>query len=104
MKSCDPCLHLEAAPRTAPHNVHSHPTPRTWSAHLYVELARTDIALFKFILESCDNLAYLSVLDKYRALVRITFAEDMRETVISLMQSMEDTVTIRHCFSIPCRH
>ncbi|GAU07934.1 DUF4911 domain-containing protein [Desulfoplanes formicivorans] len=95
MKSSE-TAHLGKDTRTT----RSHPNPRCWSAHLYVELPRTDIALFKFILESCDNLAYLSVLDKYRALVRITFAEDMRETVVSLVQSLEDTVAIRSCFSI----
>jgi hypothetical protein len=98
MKSSDSLCHGPSSGVPSPRN------PSTWSDHLYVELARTDIALFKFILESCDNLAYLSVLDKYRALVRITFAHDMRETVLLLVQSMEDTVTIHRCFSIPCRH
>ncbi len=75
--------------------------PAIWSDHLYVEVARADIALFKFILESCDNLAYLSVLDKYRALVRLTFAPETRETVEKLLASLQNTVEIRAWFRIP---
>ncbi|WP_291319806.1 DUF4911 domain-containing protein [Desulfonatronospira sp.] len=42
-----------------------------FSSRVYVELERKDIALFKFLLESMDNLAYMSVVDKYRAVVQL---------------------------------
>ena len=71
------------------------PAPRTWSEHLYVEVDRCDIALFKFILESYDNLAYLSVLDKYRALVRLTFSPDARKTIQALLGTLGHDITIR---------
>ncbi len=74
--------------------------PPTWSDHLYVEIARSDIALFKFILESCDNLAYLSVLDKYRALVRLTYSPETRPIVEDLLPSLQATLTIRAWFSL----
>jgi hypothetical protein len=76
-------------------------SPPTWSDHIYVELARADIALFKFILESCDNLAYLSVLDKYRAMIRLTFAPEARKTVESLLESLNGVLDLRACFHIP---
>ncbi len=75
--------------------------PPRWSDHLYVELPRADIALFKFILEACDNLAYFSVLDKYRALIRLTFARETRKAVEECLASVASTVTIRRCFSLP---
>ncbi|WP_291320175.1 DUF4911 domain-containing protein [Desulfonatronospira sp.] len=45
-----------------------------FSRRVYVELERRDIALFKFLLESMDNLAYMSVVDKYRAVVQLVYA------------------------------
>ncbi|EFI33822.1 hypothetical protein Dthio_PD1161 [Desulfonatronospira thiodismutans ASO3-1] len=45
-----------------------------FSRRVYVELERKDIALFKFLLESMDNLAYMSVVDKYRAVVQLVYA------------------------------
>ncbi len=69
--------------------------PPAWSDHLYVEIDRADIAIFKFILESYDNLAYLSVLDKYRALVRLTFSPDAQTTIRALLDTLGDELTIR---------
>jgi hypothetical protein len=66
-----------------------------------VELDRADIAMFKFILESCDNLAYFSVLDKYRAMIRLSFAPEARKTVERLIESLKDVVGIRTWFHIP---
>ncbi|RQD63153.1 MAG: DUF4911 domain-containing protein [Desulfonatronovibrio sp. MSAO_Bac4] len=42
-----------------------------YSRRIYVQIKRKDIALFKFLLESRDNLAYLTVIDKYRAVVQV---------------------------------
>ncbi|MFA6811100.1 MAG: DUF4911 domain-containing protein [Desulfoplanes sp.] len=65
--------------------------PQTWSDHLYVEVDRSQIAMFKFILESYDNLAYLSVLDKYRAMVRLTFSPDATSTLHTLIHTLATT-------------
>ncbi len=47
-----------------------------FSRRVYVQLKRSDIALFKFLLESVDNLAYMSVVDKYRAVVQLVCAPE----------------------------
>ena len=67
---------------------------------MYVEVDRCHIALFKFILESYDNLAYLSVLDKYRAMVRITFSPDAAQTVYALIHDLAAAgeISIRQVF------
>ncbi|WP_462325183.1 DUF4911 domain-containing protein [Desulfoplanes sp.] len=80
------------------------PPPAGWSDHLYVHIARSDIALFKFILESWDNLAYLSVLDKYRAMVRITFAPDSRQTVTALLHELGTELGIQGVIDMPGPH
>jgi len=47
-----------------------------FSNRIYVQLDRKDMAVFKFFLESWDNLAYMSVVDKYRAVVQLVYAPD----------------------------
>ena len=46
------------------------------SNRIYIQLERKDMAVFKFFLESWDNLAYMSVVDKYRAVVQLVYAPD----------------------------
>lgn len=69
---------------------------------MYVEVDRCHIALFKFILESYDNLAYLSVLDKYRAMVRISFSPDAAQTIHALVHSLATAgeISIRQVFQL----
>lgn len=55
------------------------------SARLYLRLAPADIALFKFILEGYDNLAYLTVIDKFEAVVRLVFSPDQRDEVMEFL-------------------
>jgi len=51
-------------------------TENRFSRRIYVQLKRQDIALFKFLLEAMDNLAYMTVVDKYRAVVQLVHAPD----------------------------
>lgn len=60
-------------------------SPPEFSSRLYVGLSPADIAFFKFILEAHDNLAYLSVVDKYSAVGRITFSPDQRDEVLEFL-------------------
>jgi hypothetical protein len=46
---------------------------KDFSRRTYVQLKRKDIAFFKFLLESRDNLAYLTVIDKYKAVVQVVY-------------------------------
>ena len=46
-------------------------TPRNKA--VYIELARQDIARFRFLLEAHDNLALFSVLDRFRAVGKVFF-------------------------------
>ena len=63
-----------------------------FSKRTYVQISRKDIALFKFLLESRDNLAYLTVVDKYRAVVQVVwgygFEPEMEEFLSSAAQEM----------------
>jgi len=54
--------------------------PRRSSEVLYAEVPRNQIALYRFLLEGYDNLAVMSVVDRYRAVIKLRFMPDAEKT------------------------
>ena len=67
-------------PRPAPGG-----SPPRWSSRLYLRLAPAHLALLKFILESEDNLAYLTVVDKFTALARLTYSPGQETEILAFL-------------------
>ncbi len=67
--------------------------PPTWSERLYLEINRKDIAYLKFILESHDNLAIMSVVDKYRSVVQIRYAPRQRCEILNFIQGVSEEIS-----------
>ncbi len=61
--------------------------PRRSSEVLYAEVPRNQIALYRFLLEGYDNLAVMSVVDRYRAVIKLRFLPDADEALRGLLQS-----------------
>lgn len=55
--------------------------PRRSSEVLYAEVPRNQIALYRFLLEGYDNLAVMSVVDRYRAVIKLRFLPDAERTL-----------------------
>lgn len=58
------------------------------SAWLYARLRRADIAMFRFLLEGFDNLAYMSVVDPWSAVVRVVFSPQQEEDARAALAAM----------------
>jgi hypothetical protein len=54
---------------------------------LYAEVPRDQIALYRFLLEGYDNLAVMSVIDRYRAVIKLRFLSDAERTLRGLLTS-----------------
>jgi len=54
-------------------------SPLIYSKRLYVKIPRDQIGYFKFILESYENLCYMSVIDRFEAIIKISYLEDQKE-------------------------
>lgn len=54
---------------------------------LYAEVPRSEIALYRFLLEGYDNLAIMSVVDRYRAVIKLRFTPDAQKTLRALLAS-----------------
>lgn len=68
------------------------PSAPEWSERLYVELPPECMALFRFLLEARGHLAYFTVLDRRRALVRVVYspgcAAEVRQALAEMAQSL----------------
>ncbi|MFO7818405.1 MAG: DUF4911 domain-containing protein [Thermodesulfobacteriota bacterium] len=58
-----------------------------FSRRMYVRLRRQDIAIFKFLLESCDNLAYLSIIDKHAAVLQVRYTPGTRQELLAFLDT-----------------
>ena len=56
------------------------PAPR-FSSCLYIRLAPKDVAMFRFLLEAEDNLAYMSTVDRWACVLRVTFSPHQEAAV-----------------------
>ncbi len=63
------------------------PAPR-WSDCLYLRLARSDVGMFRFLLEAEDNLGYMTVVDRSAAVLRVVFSPHQRRAVLAYLESM----------------
>ena len=61
--------------------------PRRSSEVLYAEVPRNQIALYRFLLEGYDNLAVMSVVDRYRAVIKLRFLPDAEKTLRGLLHA-----------------
>ena len=58
------------------------------SQRCFVRIRRRDIAYFKFILEAHDNLGVMSVVDKYEAVLRVSYAPGREEEMGEFLQGI----------------
>ena len=62
--------------------------PEQTSRVVYAEIPRSKIALYRFIFEGYDNLAIISVVDRYRAVIKVRFLSDAEKDVRGLLTSL----------------
>ena len=70
------------------------PVHGVWSEHLYIRIPRRDIVFFKFILEGYDNLATMTVMDKYEAILQLAFHRAQQREVLDLIQGLSSEMEI----------
>ncbi len=65
------------------------------SQHCYLRLRRRDIAYFKFLLEAHDNLGVMTVLDKYEAVLRVSFASGREEEIQDFFKGVSRDIPLQ---------
>ena len=67
------------------------PAPR-FSSCLYVRLASADVAMFRFLLEAEDNLAYISTVDRWASVLRVTFSPHQADAVRDCLAAIQTRI------------
>lgn len=67
------------------------PAPR-FSSCVYVRLKPSDVAMFRFLLEAEDNLAYASTVDRWASVVRVVFSPHQAEAVREYLAATRELV------------
>jgi hypothetical protein len=62
--------------------------PPARSDRLYLRLPPRDVAFFKFVMEGHDNLALLTVVDRFASVVRMLFSPGQRSEVDAFLESV----------------
>lgn len=71
------------------------PAPR-FSACVYLRMPPANVAMFRFLLEAEDNLAYMSTVDRWASVVRVTFSPHQTKTVMHFFESMRESVEFEY--------
>ena len=67
------------------------PAPR-YSSCVYIRLQPSDVAMFRFLLEAEENLAYMSTVDRWACVLRVIFSPHQAKAVRLYLASMRDLI------------
>ena len=88
MKCSDPTVSEPHTPRRGKPRKELFPAPACLQSQvLYAEVPRGEIALYRFLLEGYDNLAVMSVVDRYRAVIKLRCSPDAQKELRALIVS-----------------
>lgn len=63
-----------------------------FSSRVYVRLEPAHVAMFRFLLEAEDNLAYISTVDRWACVLKVVFSPHQRAAVAEYLDSMRGLV------------
>ena len=64
--------------------------PPVESGRIYLRLKAQDVGMFRFLLEAEDNLGYMSVLDRWQALLKVTFSPHQARQMRACLETMRE--------------
>ncbi|SDN74168.1 DUF4911 domain-containing protein [Desulfonauticus submarinus] len=65
-----------------------------FSCRIYLKIPRSEIAYLKFLIEGWDNLAYFTVIDKYKAVVQLVCSKDYLQQVLFFLKKINSELNI----------
>ena len=70
------------------------PAPR-FSGRLLVTLAPQQVGMFRFLLESHENLAAFTVLDRHAALLKVFYSPHQEQAVLRALSGIGESMPLR---------
>jgi len=69
-------------------------SPPAWSQRLYLRLAPYDVAMLRFLIEAHDNLAYVTIVDRFSAVAKISYAPGSEKAVRRFLADAGETLRL----------
>ncbi len=69
--------------------------PATQSKLLLVQISPSQVGMFRFLLEAYGHVAYFSVINKYKALLKIVFSPHMEQATHTALQEISQSLNMK---------
>lgn len=70
------------------------PHPPIWSKRKYICIPRREIVFFKFMLECEHNLALMTVVDKYEAVIKLSYSPGQVQEIEYFLDRMQEQMSL----------
>lgn len=67
--------------------------PVAWSERVFLEIDPGNVHMFRYLLEAYDNLGYMSVVDRWRAVLRVSYSPHQKHEFFETLESIRTMVS-----------
>ncbi|SDK56996.1 protein of unknown function [Maridesulfovibrio ferrireducens] len=71
------------------------PAPPKYSSRIYVQMAPSDIAIFRFFLEAMENLALFTVADRFKGVLMLRYSAHQEREFFEFMDDLKEEIDIK---------
>lgn len=72
------------------------PPPPEQSSRIYIQMAPSDIAIFRFLMEAVENLALFTVTDRFKGILMIRYSPHQEREFREFMDGLKDEIHIKY--------
>lgn len=70
------------------------PPPPDQSNRIYIQIAPSDIAMFRFLLEAVDNLALFTITDRFKGILMLRYSPHQEREFFEFMNGLKEEMTV----------
>ncbi len=71
------------------------PAPPKCSSRMYIQIAPSDIAFFRFFLEAMDNLALFTVADRFKGILMLRYSAHQEREFFEFLDGLKEEIEIK---------
>lgn len=72
------------------------PPPPEQSSRIYIQMAPSDIAIFRFLMEAVENLALFTVTDRFKGILMIRYSPHQEREFREFMDGLKEEIDIKY--------
>ena len=71
------------------------PPPPENSSRMYIQIAPSDIAIFRFLMEAVDNLALFTIADRFKGILLLRYSPHQEKEFRQFMNGLKQEIDIK---------